>query len=225
MLFSAGLSIATGLIAGGAAAFRAASVALRPNLNIAAPGSQSRRSSRVRELVVVVQIAVSLLLLAGAAELLDSFWALSHADTGFEANGLLTAKVSLPAARYSVQTQHQFWLDFLQRVRALPHVVSASAAAKLPLDPYPGGAHYVPARATPEFGQPNDGGRIAQFNAVEDGYFEAMRIPFVAGAAFTPQQITGAAPVVGHGRSQHRGAVSDGPDDMHRHAVHLPRSW
>ena len=195
-LFTVVLSVITGFLVGVGSAIRASSIAARPGLNVGKAGGYSRQSSRIRQGVVVVQIAGSLILLASAAELLDSYWRVAHADAGFDADRLLTAKIALPSSRYSLPAAHQFWNEFLERIRALPNVVAASAAAKLPLDPYPGGAYYLPAGAPSEFGSAGKLGRIAQFDAVADRYFETMRIPILAGETFGAQTSAGGAPAV-----------------------------
>ena len=143
----------------------------------------------------MIQLAFSLVLLAAAGELLDAFWKASHADPGFEAGGLMTAKVSLPTARYGFQQQRQFWVTLLEQVRALPHVISATEAAKLPLDPYPGGAYYLPSGAAQTFGPPSPRGRTAQIDAVADKYFETMHIALVNGNSIGAGGTTASKPV------------------------------
>ncbi len=85
-------------------------------------------------LLVVGQVALSLLLLIGAGLLLQSFRQLLRVDPGFDASNVLTMNVSLPTAKYAKPEQQiAFFDEVLRRVSALPGVRSAAISAALPL--------------------------------------------------------------------------------------------
>jgi putative ABC transport system permease protein len=183
VLVTVALTIGSAALIGTVTAFRIGAATSRLEMKVAGRGSGSRRSRRVRGALVVTQLAMSLVLMTAAATLLLTFWRSTHVDPGFDPDGLLTARIVLPRDRYSIAAQPVFWRTFLDRVRALPHVEGASAAATLPMALYPGGASYVP------LGMPIpmqlDDRPMAQMNAVEPGYFQVMRIPVVGGHVFT----------------------------------------
>jgi putative ABC transport system permease protein len=185
--FTGMLSIVAGMAVGTASALQATAAALQPVLNIGGRGSHSRRSGRIREIVVTVQLAVSLVLLAGAAVLMESFWSLAHVNPGFDDRGVLTATVQLPTPRYSFPNAVEWWRTLLPQIAAMPHVVGASAASQLPLAPG-GNATYIPVGTTLSPFAPSPSALI---NIVADRYFETMRIPIVTGTTFSREGSNG----------------------------------
>jgi hypothetical protein len=92
-----------------------------------------RRLHRALDVLVVAELALSLVLLAGAGLLIRSFAKLQSSDTGFDAQGVLTAEVQLPSARYDAAQAGSFFQETLARVAALPGVQSAAGAACPPM--------------------------------------------------------------------------------------------
>jgi predicted permease len=139
----------------------------------------SRRSGRIRDLLVVGEIAVALVLLVGATLLARSFVALSRVDTGIATHNLLTFNIRLagPRAEYQAR-QVEFYAALQHRLEAIPGVIAAGSAVTLPIggDAY-GTSYTVDGRPAPQPGyEPHAG-----FDMVMPGYFKAMGIPLVAG--------------------------------------------
>jgi hypothetical protein len=135
LLFAVGLSMLTGILAGTLPAWRAGRSDLG-GLN-AALKEGGRNDGAIgigtRRLLIVCEVALSLVLLMGAGLMIQSVAALRHGDTGFNPNNVLTMRVRLVDARYSSPVQRSSFLDAaLQRIRALPGVDAAGTINDLP---------------------------------------------------------------------------------------------
>jgi putative ABC transport system permease protein len=142
-------------------------------------GSGSRRSGRIRDVLVVAEIAVALVLLVGSTLLVRSFAALSRVDTGIDTRNLLTFDVKLSGPRAEYQARQVQFYDALQRrLEAVPGVVSAGSAVTLPIGGDDFGTRFlVEGRPTPKPGfEPGAGYQI-----VMPGFFKAMGIPIRSG--------------------------------------------
>src|SRR5262245_30670682 len=142
-------------------------------------GSGSRRSGRIRDGLVVAEIAVALVLLVGSTLLVRSFAALSRVDTGIDTHNLLTFDVKLtgPRAEYQAR-QVEFYAALQRRLEAVPGVVSAGSAVTLPIggDDF-GTSFLIEGRPKPQPGfEPHAGYQI-----VMPGFFKAMGIPLESG--------------------------------------------
>jgi putative ABC transport system permease protein len=184
------LSLITGLIVGLAPIAQTATDAygtLRETT--AAPTRQSRR---LREILVVAEVALALVLLVGAGLLVRSFANLRAVPLGFAPERVITMTVDLPVARYAaVREVITFHRQLLSSLAALPNVSSAGAVNWLPLgDMLIGGD--VQADDRPDL--------VGKFQAtkavVSPRYFTTMGIPVVRGRDFTDSDIAGSAPVV-----------------------------
>jgi len=138
---------------------------------------------RLRELLVVGEIALAFMLLICAALMIKSMGRLRGIDPGFDPAGVALARVSLPENRYPEEEQiYVFCSQVLERVRALPGVESAGAVLDHPLS---GGAvtlsFVIQGRPEPEPGQEP----VAGYQVMTPGYLEAMRIPLRKGRYFT----------------------------------------
>ena len=133
--FTLGISVLAGLLFGIAPALQLARVDLNSALREEGRGASAGRArTRLKDLLVVGQVALSLLLLIGAGLLMRSFVRLLQADPGFEPHNLLTMNISLSSARYAKPDQQTaFFDDVLRRVSAVPGVRSAAISAALPL--------------------------------------------------------------------------------------------
>jgi putative ABC transport system permease protein len=138
-----------------------------------------------RELLIVAEVAVSIVLLVGAGLLIRSLWHLQQVDPGFSADKVLAMEVSLPTARYPEGDQMPFYQRLEERVRALPGVAAAGAVNILPLsNNYDSRGIQVEDRPRPD-GQ----GFAPQSRSATPGYFEAMGIPLLAGRNFDAHDI------------------------------------
>jgi hypothetical protein len=132
--------------------------------------------------LVVGQVALSLLLLIGAGLLVRSFSRLLRVDPGFDPGSVLTMNVSLPTVKYAKPEQQiAFFDEMLRKVSAVPGVLDAAVSAALPL---------TPRRITPVLpeGQPDVPLAQRQFiiiEAISPAFLHTMRIPLKAGRAFT----------------------------------------
>ena len=183
---SLGVAVAAGVIFGVLAAMHATRSGAALTLRTAQGATGHPTSPRFRRGLVVAEVAVSLVLLSGAAALLESFVRLQRVNPGFDGNGVVTAQVLVPASgTLSFQQQRPRWARtfgaYLDRARALPGVTSAAAISSLPLSGAWESSTYgvigtesVPAAARPE----------AQYAVASSEYFRTMRIPLREGRDF-----------------------------------------
>jgi putative ABC transport system permease protein len=176
------LSLATGLAFGILPALQASRVELVEALKETRGGSPSRRSARTRSVLVVAEIAVSVVLLVGAGLLVRSLALLREVPLGFEAHHLLVARINLPPSRYGEPSRiRDFYQRLSREVAALPGVVSVGAAESLPLDGSgPQTLVAVEGRPVPDLAAR----AIVSFDTVTPGYFRTLGIPLLAGRAF-----------------------------------------
>jgi putative ABC transport system permease protein len=181
LIYAFGLSLATGTIAGFAStivfARRSMADALRTR------GSKASHAPRVRQALVVVQVAMTVVLLCGAGVLVRTLIALDRAPMGFDAHDVLTMRVAISPARYPDERPRAFYRDALTRLRALPGIESAAVAASLPMIGIPrgGGRFHELGTAEPP---PNERPRTV-VRMVGPGYFRTLRIPVLRGREFT----------------------------------------
>ncbi|HEV2864460.1 MAG TPA: ABC transporter permease [Pyrinomonadaceae bacterium] len=183
--FALALSLATGLLFGLAPALLASSPNLSGSLKEGGGrgSTEGSRGKRLRSALVVAEIALALVLLAGAGLMARSFAVLQHVDPGFKGDRVLTADLSLPAAKYKENPQVvNFFGQLAGRVAALPGVEKAAAVSALPLA---GGvdmiAFSIEGRPEPPAEQVWD----AEYRVVTPGYFETLSIPLIRGETIT----------------------------------------
>jgi putative ABC transport system permease protein len=157
--------------------------------------SGSRTTSgqvRLRQAIVLVQIAIATALVAAGALLVTSFLRLTAVPPGFTADRTLLADISLPAVRYERHTLAPFFAGLLERIRALPGVESAGAGGPLPLSGLDGLLRFA---VRVEGGDPATD-RRAYLRWVTPGYFDAMGIEVRSGRVFSEGDTDRSAPVV-----------------------------
>jgi predicted permease len=146
-------------------------------------GTSSRMQQRVRGALVVTQIALALVALAGSGLLVRTFQQLNAVRPGFDATNLATYWLSLPTARWTSDSAvSRFYGQLLDRVRELPGVQDAAISSRLPLmlngmnqNPfYPEGDASYDTKIPP----------LQIFTTVDGGYFKTMGIPLIAGRTF-----------------------------------------
>ena len=195
LLFTAILSLLTGIIFGTAPAMHAGDVRLRDALQETGRGSgYSFRRNRLRNLLVGSEFALSVLLLIGAGLMIRTFSALRAIDPGFQPHHVLSAIVSLAGSEQARPDKRaDFYQRVLQRVRALPGVESASAINHVPLAGDTWGSTFaVEGRPLSKPGEsPN-----AVYRAVFPGYFRTMGIPLLRGRDITSADSVSAPGVV-----------------------------
>ncbi len=188
LAFSAFVALACGVLFGTLPAI----VASRAGIGAAASErAAGRRSSRLRQALVAVEIALAVVLLAGAALLAKTLTHLTAVDPGFHPDGVVTMTLSLPAARYSDSARtNAFYHDLFDRLRTIPGMRAAGAVQALPLS---GNTSVRPYHVlgTPPSNPPT----VAHYRLVTPGYIEAMRIPLRGGRTFTDRD-TSDAPLV-----------------------------
>jgi putative ABC transport system permease protein len=150
------------------------------------------KHERVRNAVVVFQLAVSVALLVGATLLARTFVQLTRIDTGFEVSGLAIMTVELPRWKYTTASARQEFFDTLvSRVRGLPGVTGVAVGSGVP----PGGGGIAIGLTLDVEGRGIvlDDRRIeVPFNWVGADYFSLLRLPMVAGRAFNAEDVPGA---------------------------------
>src|SRR4029078_5754820 len=133
LLFALAAAVLTGLLAGIVPALRAGRADLTNALKEGGRG-EGAVGIRTRRLLVVAEVALSVVLLMGASVTLRSLHGLRTVDAGFDPSGVLTMSVNLPATRYATPAQRPAFFDTaLERVRALPGVEAAGSIDDLPL--------------------------------------------------------------------------------------------
>lgn len=141
--------------------------------------------TRLRNLLVVTDIAMAVVLLIGAGLMLQSLHRLQQVDLGFETKNILTLRISLPNQRYQDSRQ---WGDFfdqsLEKIRALPGVKSAGMVSFLPMAGLGTASSFtVEGQPAPPPGQEP----VADLRFISPDYFQTLGIPVLAGRSFTPQ--------------------------------------
>ena len=183
LLFTLGISLLAGIIFGTAPALDLANVDLGTTLRDEGRGmSAGRARTQAKNLLVVCQIALSLLLLVGAGLLLRSFVELLRVNPGFDPRSVLTMELNLPTVKYATRAkQIAFFDELLRRVSPLPGVRGAAISATLPLSfirlspVLPEGQPNIPLAARP----------IVDVEAVSPKWFETLRVPLISGRDFT----------------------------------------
>jgi predicted permease len=179
--FSAAIAVLAGLAFGVAPAMQGA----RPDLDVVLresgrSGCGSQRQTHTRNVLVVCQVALALVLVVGAGLLLRSFERLQSVDVGVRPLHVLTFTVSLPSGRYDdPERRARFYRDFMTRLGAIPGVRSAAAISRLPVT---GSYHSWDAGRADR--PPETPGVQAQQRVIEGPYFAAVGIPILHGRAF-----------------------------------------
>ncbi|MBA3320532.1 MAG: ABC transporter permease [Pyrinomonadaceae bacterium] len=194
--FTVGVVCLVGLLFGLAPALHASKTDLNAALKEGGRSStEGRGRNRVRSLLIVSEIALSLLLLIGAGLLIKSFVLLRDVNPGFDAENVLTMRISLPAARYKEpQQQANFYRELTERVKNLPGVEATGATVSLPL----GGSNFSVGRSFVREGRPltTENSLDTDYFVATPDYFKAMRIPVTAGRLFTERDTKETSPVV-----------------------------
>lgn len=157
-------------------------------------GAIGPESHRLRGILVIVQVALTMLLLAGAGLLIKSFINLRGTNPGFDPSRVVTLDLSLPRAKYAdTNPQQQFFTRLNSKLEALSGVESAGGAMPLPFSGNDrSSSFWIAGRPDPGLG--NHPG--ASHLTVLGQYFKAMHIPLLAGRSFESRDSKDSAPVV-----------------------------
>jgi putative ABC transport system permease protein len=193
LLFTSAVAIGSGLLFGLAPAFQALRTDLHETLKEGSRGAGTGgQRHRLRNTLVVSEVALSTVLLIGAALMIRSFLSLSRVEPGFDRANLMTFSVTLQGRRYdSVSTRTAFYDDLVGRLRAIPGTASAGGSTAAPLSG---------SRVTSSFsveGQPVEAGRqpLAAVQSVTGGFVTHLGIPIREGRDIATQEVREKAPV------------------------------
>jgi predicted permease len=193
LLFSAAITIATGLLFGAVPAMHAARADLNDSLRSRAGDGSLGGRGDIRHAFVALQLALSIVLLVGAGLLTRSLLALQRVNLGFDPDHILTAEFRLPAIKYDTPEQiDAFMTQALGAIRAVPGIRSAALLGAVPLSGNWASTGYLAA------GQPAPGPGLqptARVNGVTDGYFRTMKIPLLQGREFLATDRADSPPV------------------------------
>jgi predicted permease len=195
LVFTAGLAILCGLAFGLAPALQSSRTALLESLNSAGRGAVASVSRRLRGSLAIAEVAFSVMLVIAAGLLIRSFWALSHVDTGFRTEQILTARVT-PDESFCDNASRclAFYRDLLDRTRSSPGVTDAALVNTLPL----GGRVAKRSFELEGFTDPSSSQTQPLFwlDVVTPDYFHVMGIPLLSGRGFNDADESGGPPVV-----------------------------
>jgi putative ABC transport system permease protein len=190
------IAVVTGLLFGTLPSISATRVDLNAALREGSRGAaDGHRRSRLRSTLVVAEVAVSVMLMIGALLLMRSYRNLTGTDLGFDEQGIVSARISLPGADYPTR-QHSlaFYERLLDRLRSTPGVTMAGSAQGIPFSGWQvQGALAIEGAPKAERGQE----LIAHYQIVSTDYFKTIGVPLLAGRWLTPaDRDTGAAAVL-----------------------------
>jgi predicted permease len=191
--FTLVLSLLAGVIFGLAPAWQTTRGSLSEELKESGRGAgDGTRASRARNLLVISEIALSLVLLIGAGLLIKSFLRLQAVNPGFEAENALAIRLSLPRAQYPNRAAVTAFYEKLQpRLKGLPGVEAVSFVSALPLS---GTLFSIPFTIEGRATSPDEAHR-ADYRVVSAGYFRALKIPLIAGREFNEYDTAQTLPV------------------------------
>jgi putative ABC transport system permease protein len=192
--FTLGASVLTGILFGLAPALQISKTDVQESLKESGRGaSSSRRHNRLRNLLIVGEVALSVVLLVGAGLLFRSFLQLQSVKAGFTPQQLLTLRLTPSGPRYARDADYMsFYSQVMERISTLPGVQAVGAINTLPLAKGPTGGFMI------------EGGPVltrdkwpsTNYRGVSSDYFRAMNIPLVQGRAFTERDKEGAPLVI-----------------------------
>jgi predicted permease len=192
--FTAALALATGVVFGLAPALSVTRQDLGDELKAAGSHGFAASHRRLRGALVVSEVALAFLLLAGAGLMLQAFARVRAVDPGFRAGNVLTARTMLPSPRYDDAARRNAFYDaVLARVEALPGVISAGYTGFLPLTNRGGSQGFsIEGRPPPPPGVIND----ANYRVVSHGYHATVGTPLQRGRLLAPSDRAGSQRVL-----------------------------
>ena len=177
------LALGTSIIFGLAPALQISRVELQATLRQGARGAIPRGRTRIRSVLVVVQIALAMVLLVGAGLMFGSFLRLQSVPVGFDASNVLTVPLQLPEERYADETRQAFFESVRARIASIPGVQYVGATSTDPLRQWGFSNDVTPEDRAAE--APAGGFMQAGWRSVTPGFFRAMGIPLLQGRLLT----------------------------------------
>jgi putative ABC transport system permease protein len=193
--FTLGASLLTGILFGLGPALRLSGGSLSETLKEGSRGStEGRHRQRTRSVLVVSEIALSLVLVVGAGLLIESFVRLRDVKPGFDPRNVLTFQMSLPESKYSKPETFSLGIhQLLQRMEAIPGVQFAATVTTLPLEMGPDLPFDIEGRVPKNPGEPIGD---SQYRTISPTYFQALGTPLLHGRYFTENDTGQSAGVV-----------------------------
>ena len=192
LLFALGVSIASGLLFGMGPALWAGRRAPAEVLKEGGRGTSRTRLRRWSHGLAVAEVAIALVLLAGAGLLVRSWLRVQSVNPGFGADGLLTISVNLPGGLFDTQPKRDaYYAAALERVRAIPGVTGAATVTRLSLTEAGWSSGFAVAGRPPE-----DVSAQAVHREISPDYHSVLNIPVIRGRSFTDADNAGAPPVL-----------------------------
>jgi putative ABC transport system permease protein len=193
LLFTLAATMFSGILFGCAPAFQAVGLNLNDTLKEGGRSGSGSGKHKVRYALVLTEFALALTLLSAAGIAIHGFWSLTHVDMGFRTDHVLTFNLPMPADRLRTPEQMtSFYRNVIERVNALPGVVSASVSTGIPI-------------YGTSFGMPFDivGKAVADrsrrpgagFNMITPGYFQTFGIRIAKGRPINEADVAGGAPI------------------------------
>ncbi len=190
------LSLATAVAIGLIPALQSSKPDLNSSLKESSRAAGGARGHRARSALVVAELALALVLLAGAGLLIKSFLLLQQVEPGFNTSNVLTFEVNVGGQRYNTPEKRAgAYQNFTQAIKAVPGVQTAAAVSALPLDGggfYLGRVFLLEGAAEPPAGPDTRG----SWNVVTPDYFNAMDIGLLKGRLFTDHDDAQTTPVI-----------------------------
>src|SRR2546423_10089815 len=182
LTFALGVSALTGVLFGIVPAIQASKLGVISALKEGGRGAEGHRRTSGRSLLLIGEVALSLMLLVGAGLLIKSFLRIQEIRPGFNAHNVLIANLALPYPKYKYEQFEEFFRQLKERLEAAPGVQAAGGGMSLPLNAsgYAIGRGFIPE------GRPLtvDENRDAMFSSITGDYFRALQIPLLAGRTF-----------------------------------------
>jgi predicted permease len=196
LIFALGISVLTGMVFGLFPAIRVSRVDVNSALKETSGRSGTGlKQNRIRGLLVITEIALAVVLLAGAVLMIRTFAGLRRVNPGFDTSGLLTFKVSTSGARYATTKQVDSMVrQAAERIEGLPGIQLAGATVTLPMED-----SAIDMPFSIEGRQPKVNGKWEgdeQWRFVAPHYFEALRVPLLRGRFFDRRDVANSAHVV-----------------------------
>jgi len=182
LTFAFGVSALTGILFGIVPALQASKLDVTSALKEGGRSFEGHRRTSARSLLLIGEVALSLMLLVGAGLLIKSFLRLQEVKPGFNAHNVLVANLALPYPKYQYRQFEEFFRRLEERLEAVPGVQAAGGSINLPLNAsgYAIGRGFIPE------GRPLtvDENRDAMFSSITGDYFRALQIPLLSGRTF-----------------------------------------
>jgi putative ABC transport system permease protein len=215
VLVTFGVALLTAGLFGMAPALQWSRISFASGLRGSERGTSTAASGkRLRNVLVVVETALAVMLTFGAGLLARSLWKLQHVDPGYDAENVLTLRATLTPARYSPERRVQMHQEMVEAIERVPGVVAAAAITYHPLS---GGSLQLPVSPG---GEPTRETPTADIRSITPGYFQSMGIDLLAGRVLAWGDRAGSEPVVVVNQTFARNFLGEG-DPVGR-AIHLP---